>query len=392
MPSLKKTIILCVLVFAVGSFLQGTLFNSCARADVIFSEDFEGTPPHPLLDAVTASRPGTAVWSHDAPTGWTLDNSNMGDGGTPEYWGLSFVNKDWWDNPGQGRTNFTLGTNTICVGESDEWDDIGHTGFFESYLSTKEINISGYTQLTLVFDSSWDDEDNQWVNITVSYDGGTPIEVLRWQSEASSEYYKGQAYNETVSVPLPPTSAQSLVITFGYGDEGVMNDWWWAFDNIQVTGTSSFVLVSPLELSVSEDPLSAPGTYEIVLGTAPTHSVEVTATPSDAQIDLGSGAGSAITLTFTTGNWNNSQTVTVTGFDDDVFEGEIPHTSLISHTSQSDDSTFVGITIATVTAEVQDDDKICGDWGYYQADLNEDCYVDLRDFARFALKWLNTAE
>ena len=31
----------------------------------------------------------------------------------------------------------------------------------------------------------------------------------------------------------------------------------------------------------------------------------------------------------------------------------------------------------------------CGDWGYHEMDFDENCYVDLRDFAEFASQWLN---
>jgi hypothetical protein len=32
----------------------------------------------------------------------------------------------------------------------------------------------------------------------------------------------------------------------------------------------------------------------------------------------------------------------------------------------------------------------CGDWSYYDADINEDCYVDMYDFVRLASQWLNS--
>ena len=92
MSSLRKTIILCVLVFAVGSFLEGTLYSTSAWAEVLFSEDFEGTPPHPLQDTVDEPA-ATAVWSPTPPTGWSLDNSQMGTGGITEFRGWVFWNK-----------------------------------------------------------------------------------------------------------------------------------------------------------------------------------------------------------------------------------------------------------------------------------------------------------
>jgi Big-like domain-containing protein/PKD domain-containing protein/Calx-beta domain-containing protein len=94
-------------------------------------------------------------------------------------------------------------------------------------------------------------------------------------------------------------------------------------------------------------------TYTIVLDAPPTANVDVTVTP-DTQTNLGAGAGTAITLTFTTGNWNVAQTATVTAVDDTSDEGA--HTSTITHTASSADSSYNGITVSSVTANVTDND------------------------------------
>jgi len=90
-----------------------------------------------------------------------------------------------------------------------------------------------------VFDSSWrpefDSNYHQTANITVSFDGGEPVEVLLWESDESSANYKPYATNETVTVDLQnPAGAMSAVLTFGLYDAG--NDWWWAIDNVEVSG------------------------------------------------------------------------------------------------------------------------------------------------------------
>ena len=38
------------------------------------------------------------------------------------------------------------------------------------------------------------------------------------------------------------------------------------------------------------------------------------------------------------------------------------------------------------------DPIFCGDWGYYTADINRDCYVDMADFAELALRWMMEVE
>lgn len=94
-------------------------------------------------------------------------------------------------------------------------------------------------------------------------------------------------------------------------------------------------------------------TYTIVLNSQPTASVTITVTP-DSQTSVGSGGGVPINLVFTTGNWNSARTVTVTAIDDVTPEG--PHTSVITHSASSGDGNYNGISIASVTVDVQDND------------------------------------
>ena len=136
----------------------------------------------------------------------------------------------------------------------------------------------------------------------------------------------------------------------------------------------------------------ASDSYTMVLGNEPNSDVEVTATPSDAEIDLGGGAGAAVTLTFTLVNWETPQTITVNAVDDDVYEGKLPHMSKIYHYATSGDEDFNERNYSTVDVSVVDNEETCGDWGYMQSDMNKDCIVDLYDFARFALLWLETAD
>jgi hypothetical protein len=64
------------------------------------------------------------------------------------------------------------------------------------------------------------------------------------------------------------------------------------------------------------------------------------------------------TLTFTPANWNTAQTVTVTAVDDAAVEGA--HTGTISHTSASTDAAYNALAIASVTANITDNDGAAG--------------------------------
>ncbi len=94
-------------------------------------------------------------------------------------------------------------------------------------------------------------------------------------------------------------------------------------------------------------------TYTIVLDSQPTASVTMTIDP-DLQTDVGAGDGATVDLTFTNANWNTPQTVTVTAVDDAIDEGS--HTSTITHTTASTDGNYNGITAASVTVNVADND------------------------------------
>ena len=130
--------------------------------------------------------------------------------------------------------------------------------------------------------------------------------------------------------------------------------------------------------------------YTVVLRTEPTANVQITITPSDGEIDLGSGPGVAVTVDFTSGpsgDWDTPKTISISAYDDSVYEGEIPHTTTITHSAVGGD--YTGIDIATLPVAVKDNEETCGDWGYLATDLNRDCYVNLLDLLEFVEVWLD---
>ncbi|GEP44642.1 DUF1800 family protein [Brevifollis gellanilyticus] len=91
-------------------------------------------------------------------------------------------------------------------------------------------------------------------------------------------------------------------------------------------------------------------TYSVALSQAPTSNVTVSITP-DAQV-----TASASSLTFTPANWANPQTVTLTAVNDTDAEAA-SHPGIITHMATSGDSLFNGLSVASVTANVWDDDS-----------------------------------
>jgi len=276
--------------------LTGTLAVAAQAQEtyVLMSEDFEGLTLGPNVDEGVA---GEAGWTDVPPVGWFNDPSDVpgvedpARDGVTEWAGWGFAKKDWWiETAGdQRRSEFTLGTGTVAIADGDEWDDLGHpgvpaTGTYDVWLNTAPIDLSSAVPGTvqLRFDSSWrpeyDDNYHQTANITVSFDGGEKIEILRWESNSASSNYKDDnSTNQTITVDIPnPAGAANMVLTFGLFDAG--NDWWWAVDNIVVTGGWSGVLASnpcpksgTEEVSVKTTLSWTPGDY--VGGASPKHRI-----------------------------------------------------------------------------------------------------------------------
>lgn len=215
----------------------------------LLKQDFELLPLGPAVYE-TVGLQGGREFTATPPAGWTVDNSAMPSGGAPEWRGWTFANKSFWSTQGgQSRANFTKGTGTIAVAETDEWDDYStfpSNGFNAKLLSTP-INLAtvAASSVTLEFDSSFRPEsgssfapyapDNMQGMLDVSYDGGTSWTNLL-TLDSSNNYGNSTAANvndrKVVSVPNPDDGS----LVFRWGNTG-SNDWWWAIDNINVTGT-----------------------------------------------------------------------------------------------------------------------------------------------------------
>ncbi len=271
------------LVVLFGLAVIGTLVDTSQAQLTLLFEDFEGLE---LGSNVEEGDILQEVWTLTPPVGWNIDNSGMpGDinnpdeNGVREWYGWSFAKKDWWSDVAgdQDRSLFSRGTGTVMVADSDEWDDqdgaareaiatsVTPTNFYDTLINTASVPIpsgipAGRIQLT--FDSSWrpegfddlDNTNNQEAYVNVRYDNGSPIEVLRWDSDPESDFFHDDNPNERVSLDLQYDGlASNLQLEFGYGN--AWNDWWWAIDNILVS-----VPADPSVLVI--DPVSGAGFLE----------------------------------------------------------------------------------------------------------------------------------
>jgi len=219
-----------------------------SRSKVLLSENFESLVLGPNVEEGIITGSGgakEAVVTKTAPAGWGVDNSGINGLGNPatdgvvEWAGWSFANREWWASTAgdQTRTRFSKGTGTVVIADGDEWDDQPRAaGTMNTLLTTKDIDVAGLTpnSVVLKFDSSWRPEAPQKGIIRVSFDGAAPVEILRWTAEAGPTFH-ADSQNETVSLQINnPAGASKMKVTFGYIDAG--NNWWWALDNIEVSG------------------------------------------------------------------------------------------------------------------------------------------------------------
>jgi hypothetical protein len=260
----------------------------------LFSEDFEDLTLMPVVTFDSEIREREA-WTDIPPGGWTIDNSmvstvNDPNQGVLEFEGWRFVNKEWWINTAgdQDRSQFFGGRGIVAVADPDEWDDFpavsgvpspDDIGPFDARLTTPSISLSGVgeNQAKVFFHSSWRPEDTQRASLTAHYTGGgnPSVEILRWESnpgpdENPNPLFKPDAANEALTYNLMnPQGASSVRLEFRLFD--ATNDWWWAFDNLQVfTGdapASDAVLRAVIDrdtgevsiLNQTDDPVSLRG-------------------------------------------------------------------------------------------------------------------------------------
>jgi len=213
-------------------------------------QDFERLALGPAVDEDAAKGDGTD-WTATPPSGWTVDNTNNATGGVTEYRGWTFLDKDVWDAwSGQGRDTFTLGSGTVAVADTDEFDDIANGGPMDTLLVTPLLNLSSVaaTQVAIEFDSSFRPEGggggfaegNQSGLVDVTFDGGaTWTNLLTMDGSTSDGSLADPSVNRremlVAEIPVGSTTMQVR-----WSQQGT-NDYWWAIDNVNINAA----MVSP---------------------------------------------------------------------------------------------------------------------------------------------------
>ncbi len=111
--------------------------------------------------------------------------------------------------------------------------------------------------------------------------------------------------------------------------------------------------VDILVSGISGDTTEAGGTatFTIVLNSEPTADVTIGLSTSDSD----EGSPSLTSVTFDSGNWGDAVTITVTGEDDDIDDGNASY-SIITDPAVSSDGKYTGMSADNVSITNQDDD------------------------------------
>lgn len=223
---------ICTLSLATGLVSLPSL-----HAATLLSENFESLALGPYVSATESGGDGTD-WTPTGPAGWVSNLSTTPIGNPVEFQGWTFHDRTSWiaTEGDQERSVWTGGTGTVMVADPDAYDDGTNidTGLYNVYMSTPSISLAGVLPGTVVvaFDSSFRSEATQIATLEVTFDGGGSYTNLFTLD--GNVLPDGQLFNDPVSVNVANPGAGSMQVRFGLTNGS--NDWWWAVDNVVVSG------------------------------------------------------------------------------------------------------------------------------------------------------------
>jgi hypothetical protein len=278
----------------------------------------------------------TANWNVPQTITVTGVNDDVADGDTAYAVQLSATSTDTGYN---GRTGTVSATNT-------DNDVAGITVDTPSGVSTSEAGTS--VTFTVVLTSQ------PTADVTIPLSSSEPAEGV--VSPASLAF---TAANWNVPQTITVTGVDDLVAdgtqpyTIAIGPATSADQAYNGFNPADLTfdNTDNDVagLVATPSSGLVTTEAGGTATFQLTLSSQPTQNVTVSVTSGDAT----EGSVSPASVTFTTASWNVPQTVTVTGVNDDVADGDIAYAVQLSATST--DTGYNGRT-GTVSATNVDND------------------------------------
>ena len=158
--------------------------------------------------------------------------------------------------------------------------------------------------------------------------------------------------NVAYTVRLTPTSTDPVYGSVAAQDVSLTNE-----DDTATNTDTAALTVSAVTGAATEatGDGATVALFDVQLATEPTAAVTV----SVASQDTGEGTAAPASLTFGTGSWNTAQTVTVTGVDDDLDDGDQTYAVHLDPDGVAGDA-YTGLATHTSTQVTTRDDDIAG--------------------------------
>jgi predicted transcriptional regulator len=182
--------------------------------------------------------------------------------------------------------------------------------------------------------------DFVWASTVVDGSSGS-LWVFDIEVTAAGKILVGGKFQGTAD--FDPSAATANITAEG---TGVSNNFLTTVDGSGPAG----VTLSGATATVSE--AGTTGTFTVVLDAQPTSDVVVSATSADT----GEATVSPSTLTFTNGNWDTPQTVTITGVNDSLVDGNQVSAVTVSVVDASSDDAYDSVADQAVSVTTSDDD------------------------------------
>ncbi|MEG4144760.1 S8 family serine peptidase [Microcoleus sp. Pol12B5] len=217
--------------------------------------------------------------------------------------------------------------------------------------------------------------------LTTTEAGGTATFTVQLNSQPTANVSVGLSSSNvaegTVSIPsltfTPANWSAPQTVTVTGVDENIAdgNQTYTIFTAAAISTDSNYSNFNAADVSVTNSDNETPGitvnptaglttteaggtaNFSVVLNTQPTAPVTIALSSSNPA----EGTVSTNTLSFTPNNWNQAQTVTVTGVGDNIADGDIAYT-IVTEAAVSTDSNYNNFSAADVSVTNSDSDTV----------------------------------
>ncbi len=245
-----------------------------------------------------------------------------------EIWGLV--------NPTVGTANIVVsfGGTTAAAGGATSFNGVNQSTPFGTFVSATGTGTAASVTVAsatgdLVIDAQY------WKLNTANVNGAG--QTTQWSQANASMLGGSTTETGAASVTMSGSSASS-------------SQWEIGAVSIKAATTPAGITVSPISGLVTTES-GGTAQFSVVLDRAPTANVTIGLSSSD----ITEGTLSASSLTFTTANWSTPQTVTITGVDDTLDDGDIAYT-IVTAAATSADTSYNGLNAADISVANTDND------------------------------------